>query len=147
MALTVKQRALVTGIVETGNVSEAGRRAGYANAQNAHRALTKNDEVMSALELALVNAGIDDVAVADALARLLNSENPKAVSSAIGHVIKIRGLEKPKKSLRVNVDYSDYAKTALNDDKAHTISPTQSGTTTTAGGVGVGLVPTVSLVK
>ena len=144
--LSVKQRKLVRGVVDTGNVAEAGRRAGYYDRQTAHKAITTNPDMMSAIEVELSKIGIDDTTIAVAIGRLLHSENEKSVNNAIGHVIKLKGLYKPTKSLTVKANYSDYAKTALNGDKAHTITTQQGHDARVGGGGGVVMVPSVSLV-
>ena len=143
--LTVKQRKLVRGVVDTGNIAEAGRRAGYENKSNAHRALTTNDTLMTAVEVELAKVGIDDATLAAAIGRLLNSDNEKSVNNAIAHIIKLKGLAKPTKHLTVKANYADYARTALNGDKAQLITTQHSQEATSRTGVGLAMVPSVTL--
>ena len=142
--LTVKQRKLVRGVVDTGNIAEAGRSAGYEHRQSAHRALT-NVDVMTAIEVELSNVGIDDSTLAAAIGRLLNSDNEKSVNNAIAHIIKLKGLAKPTKHLTVKANYADYAKTALYGDKAQLITTQHSQEATSRTGVGLAMVPSVTL--
>lgn len=143
--LSIRQRRLAAGYVEHGNIAQAGREAGYEHRQNAHAAITKHD-VRSAIEVELAKQGIDDTALAAAIGRLLHSDNEQSVSRAIEQIIKLKGLEKPRKSLKVNVDYSEYAKTALNDDNTQISTAQRSKEDTLEGREVAALVPSVSLV-
>ncbi len=104
--LTIKERKFVNEYVDTGNSSRSAIVAGYSpkSARSiGYENLTKH-HIQTALEVALANAGIDDATLASAIARLLNSDDERSVNNAIGHIIKLKGLEKPRKSIAVKMN-------------------------------------------
>lgn len=119
--LTIKQRKFTQHLAVVGNASEAARLAGYSERSAgaiAHETL-KNPEIQSALEAALVEHGIDEGVFSQALGRLLSSPRGEDIARGLNIVLKVRGENKIKKNVNVNVSYRDHVRSSLNSNKAN----------------------------
>lgn len=116
--LTVKQNKFVTAVATHGNATQAVLDAGYSvqdrisakaiGAENLAKPI-----IRTALETALAQRGIDDLAIAKGIDRLLASEKGSDVARGIEILLKIRGDVAPKKSVQVNLSYAERVKHSL----------------------------------
>ena len=141
----LKQKRLVKAYLETGNVSEAGRIAGYSDRQAAHKALTTSNYIQTEVQSALALAGLDPSIYAEVIASLLTEDDWKARAKAIELLVKLQGTAAPTKHITAKLSYAEQARTALNSDKAQSITAQQSQATTEGEGVRLAMLPTVTL--
>src|SRR5713101_4710963 len=87
--LTLKQAKLVNALPTAASVSEAGRKAGYAYAQDAHRALESIREKMPAV---LDRHGLTPDFAAEKCLKLMNAKEKKCFASN-GLVMEEREVE------------------------------------------------------
>ncbi len=110
--LTVKQRRFVSALVEHGNATQAAIDAGYEvqDRMSAKVIASQNldkPNIRTALDAALSQRGLDETAIVQGLARLLESENLAHVARGVELLLKIRGDAAPKRSMHVRMSYAE----------------------------------------
>lgn len=140
--LTVKQRKFVSALAEHGNATQAAVDAGYDvhDRQSAKVIASQNlarPAIKTALDFELAQRGLDETAISQVLSDVIQNGTASEKLRAVELLIKIRGDEKPRKSIRATLTYRDYVLAELEKKSEQ---ENQGGKTTTT------MQPTVSLV-
>lgn len=112
--LTIKQRKFVSALAEHGNATQAAVDAGYdvQDRQSAKVIASQNlarPAIRTALDFELAQRGLDETAISQVLSEVIENGTASEKLRAVELLIKIRGDEKPKKSIRATLTYRDWA--------------------------------------
>lgn len=116
--LTVKQRKFVSALAEHGNATQAAVDAGYdvQDRLSAKVIASQNlsrPTIRTALDFELAQRGLDETAISQVLSDVIQNGTATEKLRAVELLMKIRGDEAPRKSVKLRMSYSDYAKATL----------------------------------